>query len=467
MAAIPRKKRSGAWKWLLLLLLAGGAYAGWRWYKGPAEPPIEYGTATISRGDLTQIVTANGQISPVKNVTVGSQVSGIITDLKVDFNSRVTNGQIIAQIDPSTYQQSITQSEAELANAEAAWELAEVNARRAKELSNSQLISASEYDKAVADLHQAEAGVKMRKALLKKATVDLERTTIYSPVDGIVISRMVDVGQTVAASFNAPTLFTIANDLRNMRIEAMVSEADVGGVEEGQDVTFTVDAFPNRQFKGVVTQVRYAPITNQNVVTYTAVVDVNNDDLKLRPGMTANVSIITGQRKGVLRIANAALRFRPPEGAVVKTNAAQVVAARGSDGPPAAQTSGQGGERPNRDEMRRRFESMSPEEQQQMREKMRARFGEGGPRGSRPSQEGPITRTVYVLETEKGKQALKPVTVKVGISDSTYAEVLDGVPEGTTVVSGVNAPIDPMASGQRPPGASPFGSPFGGGPRGR
>src|ERR1041385_3734850 len=163
----------------------------------------------------------------------------------------------------------------------------------------------------------------MRQAALNKSKVDLERTTIYAPIDGIVISRVVDVGQIVAASFNAPVLFSIANDLHQMRIEAMVSEADVGGVEEGQQVTFTVDAFPGQKFRGDVTQVRFAPVTNQNVVTYTCVVEVNNADLKLRPGMTANASIIVAEKRNVLRIPSAALRFRPPEGANVKggTNA--------------------------------------------------------------------------------------------------------------------------------------------------
>src|SRR5213083_442674 len=293
------KKRSGAWKWLvLLLLLLGGGLAGWRWYGNkPKSGALDYKTATVSRGDITQVVTANGQIGAVKNVSVGSQVSGIITDIKADFNSRVTNHQVIAQIDPSTYQQNITQTEAELASARAAFELADLDLRRARALRSNELISVAEYDKAVVDLHQAEAAVKVRQASLKRAEVDLERTTIYSPIDGVVISRLVDEGQTVAASFNAPTLFSIANDLRNMRIEAMVSEADVGGVQEGQRVNFSVDAFPGRQFRGEVTQVRYAPVTNQNVVNYTTVVEVDNADLKLRPGMTANASIITAQRR--------------------------------------------------------------------------------------------------------------------------------------------------------------------------
>src|SRR5262245_24789293 len=198
-----RKKRSRPWKWVVLLLLLGAGFAGWRWYdKQNKENPIDYKTAAVTRGDLTQAVTANGQINAVKNVAVGSQVSGIITDIKVDFNSRVTNGQVIAQIDPSTYQQGITQAAAELANAAAALELAVLNERRAHELKTNNLLPAADYDAALVAMHQAEAVVKTREAALKKAQVDMERTTIYAPIDGIVISRVVDVGQTVAASFN-------------------------------------------------------------------------------------------------------------------------------------------------------------------------------------------------------------------------------------------------------------------------
>jgi len=488
-----RKKRSKPWKWLVLLvLLGGGAFGGWRWYQQQSkEAPIDYKTAAATRGDLTQAVTANGQINAVKNVAVGSQVSGIITDIKVDFNARVTNGQVIAQIDPSTYQQNIMQSEAELTNAVAGWELAALNLRRARALSTNNLIPMAEYDSALVALHQAEAVVKMREAVLKKSQVDLERTTIYAPIDGVVISRVVDVGQTVAASFNAPVLFTIANDLRQMRIEAMVSEADVGGVEEGQQVSFTVDAFPARKFRGEVTQVRFAPVTNQNVVTYTCVVEVNNADLKLRPGMTANASIIIAERRNVLRIPSAALRFRPPEGAVVKgaTNApaaANRMAAASGDSP---QGRGEGGDSASREERRRRFENMTPEQ----REQMRARFagqrdGAGAQRSS--ATEGPTTRTIYVIDKESSTTAnagatrmagllpeissvgkenpiLKAVTIKTGISDGTNTEVLEGLNEGDMVVTGVNLPASAAAATMRPPGGNPFGGgPFGGGGRG-
>jgi HlyD family secretion protein len=485
-----RRKRSKPWRWLILLvLIGGGAFGGWRWYQQQSkEAPIDYKTAAATRGDLTQAVTANGQLNAVKNVAVGSQVSGIITDIKVDFNARVTNGQVIAQIDPSTYQQSIMQSEAELTNAAAGLELAALNLRRARALSTNNLIPMAEYDAALVALHQAEAVVKMREAVLKKSQVDLERTTIYAPIDGVVISRVVDVGQTVAASFNAPVLFTIANDLRQMRIEAMVSEADVGGVEENQQVSFTVDAFPGRKFRGEVTQVRFAPVTNQNVVTYTCVVEVNNADLKLRPGMTATASIIIAEKRDALRIPSAALRFRPPEGAVIKgtpppSGGTNRMAVASSDSPSGR---GEGGDNASREERRKRFESMTPEQREQMRARFAGRGGAGGQSSS--ATEGPVTRTIYVIDKEssaaanpsvtrmagllpqlgpshKEKPTLKPVTIKTGISDGTYTEVLEGLNEGELVVTGVNLPASAAAT-MRPTGASPFGGPFGGGGRG-
>jgi HlyD family secretion protein len=472
------RKSTGWWKWLVFLLIAAGAgYGGWRWYaKRATEAAPDYRTVAVGPGDITQTVTANGQISPVKSVTVGSQVSGIIVDIQVDFNSKVTNGQVIARIDPSTYQQNINQAEAEVANAAAALELTELNYRRASVLRTNELISPADYDKTVVDLHQAQAVLRTRESALKKSQVDLDRTTIYSPIDGVIISRAVDVGQTVAASFSTPTLFSIANDLRNMRIEAAVSEADVGGVLEGQNVTFTVDAYPGRQFQGRVTQVRFAPVTNQNVVNYTTIVTVNNDDLKLRPGMTANASIITAERQNVLRVPNAALRFRPPEklGAKGATNG---VAAAGtnrgsgrasSGGALAADSPSAAGGDSSREERRRRFESMTPEQ----RAAFRARMAEGGGGGGFPGGGGrrsggtdSNTRTAYLLEKDTNsnppKVVLKPVTLKLGITDGSFTEVLEGLKEGDILITGLNTP-ETSATTVRPGGSSPFGGPFGG-----
>ena len=297
---------------ILSVLMTGGC--------GHHDAPT-YQSATVGRGDLTQVVTATGTLNPVLNVTVGCQVSGRISKLYVDFNSPVTNGQLIAEIDPRTYQATVAQATADLANATANQELQEAESARSMELFTNKLISQSDRDTAIATLHEADAMVQIKQAALSNAMANLGYCKIYSPVDGVVISRAVDVGQTVAASLSAPTLFQIANDLTKMQIDSSVAEADVGGVEDGQNVDFTVDAYPFRTFHGSVTQVRNAPTTVNNVVTYDCVIGVTNADYKLKPGMTANVSIVIAQRRGVLEIPNGALRFRPPENAIVETNA--------------------------------------------------------------------------------------------------------------------------------------------------
>src|SRR6201997_3653029 len=272
-------------------------------------------TTTITRGPITQAVTATGTLNPVVNVQVGSQVSGNLAKLFVDFNSQVKAGQVVAQIDPALFQATVTQAEGDLASAQAALELAKVNATRTQKLFARKTSSQADLDQAMANLHQAEANVKIKQGALDKAKADLEHCTITSPIDGVVISRNVDVGQTVAASLQAPVIFQIANDLAKMQIDSNVAEADVGVLEVGQDVDFTVDAFPMRTFHGKVVQERNAPITEQNVGTYDTVIGVNNDDLKLKPGMTANVSIRIAQRDSALQIKNAALRHRPAEAA--------------------------------------------------------------------------------------------------------------------------------------------------------
>src|SRR5437773_8037596 len=272
-----------------------------------------YQTATITRGPITQAVTATGTLNPVVNVQVGSQVSGNIAKLFADFNSQVKAGQVVAQIDPALFQATVTQAEGDLASAQAGLELAKVNAKRTEDLFARKTSSQADLDQAMANLHTAEASVKIKQGALDKARADLDHCTITSPIDGVVISRSVDVGQTVAASLQAPVIFVIANDLTKMQIDSNVAEADVGVVQVGQDVDFTVDAFPTQTFHGKVVQVRNAPITVQNVVTYVTVIGVSNPDLKLKPGMTANVSIIAARKDNVPQIKNAALRYRPSE----------------------------------------------------------------------------------------------------------------------------------------------------------
>src|SRR3989442_11112276 len=280
------------------------------WHNGGTE---NYQIATITRGPITQAVTATGTLNPVVNVQVGSQVSGNIAKLFADFNSQVKAGQVVAQIDPALFQATVTQAEGDLASAQAVLELARINARRTQELFAKKTSSQADVDQAVATLHQAEANVKIKQGALDKAKADLDHCTITSPIDGVVISRSVDVGQTVAASLQAPVIFAIANDLTKMQIDSNVAEADVGVVKVEQNVDFTVNAFPMQTFHGKVVQVRNAPITVQNVVTYDTVIGVSNRDLKLKPGMTANVSIIVAHKDDALQIKNVALRYRPPK----------------------------------------------------------------------------------------------------------------------------------------------------------
>ena len=282
---------------------------------------VEYRTEAVTRGDMGAAVTATGTVNPVTTVLVGTQVSGTIKSLFADFNSRVKKGQIIAQIDPAFFETQLAQSQANADHAQAALRDAERLLNQNKTLYARNLVAKNDYDAAVTNYDSAKAQLAQAKAALQAAATNLNYTRIYSPVDGIVISRNVDVGQTVAASFQTPTLFTIAQDLTKMQIDTNVAESDIGRVSMDQDVEFTVDAYPDTTFKGKVWQKRQAPITVQNVVTYDVVVQVQNRDFKLMPGMTANVSIIVASKTDVLRIPNAALRFRPAERAPEKATA--------------------------------------------------------------------------------------------------------------------------------------------------
>ncbi len=455
-------------KWIVtfLLILAIGGVGVW-YFKTHHEQATEYQTAAVTRGDLTQVVTATGQLGPVLNVQVGSQISGIVEKLFADFNSVVKSNQVIAQIDPSTYNINVLKADAGLANSKANLALAEVQARRAGELYTNKLISGSDYDIAHAQMLQAQAQVQSDEATLKNAKVQLSYCTIFAPVDGVVITRNVDVGQTVAASFNTPTLFLIANDLTKMQIDALVSEADIGGAAVGQNVNFSVDAYPYRTFRGKVSQIRYGAITNQNVINYDCVIEVNNSDLKLLPGMTANVSIIIAERNDALKIPNAALRFRPPEapGTVPKTNASPQFAAQGSrptgDTGPGGGGGRQGGLGGGGGGGPGGGGGGGP-----------GGFGQGRPGGgasgdgggrSRSRSERQLVRTIYVLPAkadpkDAANPKLQPVQIKVGISDGISTEVLDGLDEGMQVVTGAVSGGD-AASRQGGPS-----NPFGGGP---
>lgn len=292
-----------------------------------SKESVIYETAVIERRDIASYVTAIGTVSAVTTVEVGTQVSGTIKEIYVDYNSAVKKGQMIALIDPTTFEAQVEQAKANLMQAKAALQKAKAtledaqrNLNRQKMLWDRDLIARSEldaaqtnYDLALAGVSEAEANVYQAQAALKRAETDLGYTRIYSPVDGIVVSRDVDAGQTVAASFQTPTLFTIAQDLTKMQIETNVDEADIGEVKEGLSVTFTVDAYPDTVFSGTIKQVRIASSVVENVVTYPVIIDVANPDLMLKPGMTANVTIITDKKEGVLAVPSAALRYRPSD----------------------------------------------------------------------------------------------------------------------------------------------------------
>ena len=419
-----RTKKSKRWMICVLALAALGG-GGWWWTShraGNGGGATSYKTVALERGEIVQAVTANGALGPLQTVLVGSEVSGKIVELLADYNSTVTNGQVLARLDASTYERQMEQAEAELESARASLKLAQANFRRAEELRALELVSQADFDQSEATLAQAKASLRVREASVSKVQVDLEKTTIFSPMDGVVISRAVDVGQTVAASLNAPTLFTIAQDLRRMRIEAQISEADVGDVAEGQAVNFTVDAYPTRTFTGRVSQVRFAPVVDQGVVNYVAIVDVENGDLKLRPGMTANATVITARRENALKLPNSALRFRPPEGAAVAEPE------RPAGKPPEGEGSTREGSKRERGDWKERRER-------------------------REVPDAAALKTVYVVEAAGG---LRMQPVALGISDGTWTEVLGPAPaEGERIATGIQAAGE-SDKGSNAGGRSPF-----------
>jgi len=279
---------------------------------GRDVPPLTL--VAVDRGDISRTVVAHGAVQPVQTITVGSQVSGIVDEVHVDFNDRVERGQVLARIDPATFEAEYRSARAELDAAESNLQLARLQWTRIQQLRENQLAPASEVDQAAANLRNAEAQLTVRRHAVERARRELDRCTIYAPTDGVIISRGVDVGQTVAASLTAPELFQIATDLSQMRVHAMVSEADVGVVRNGQMVRFTVDAHRGHTFTGEVVQVRNAPLVESNVVHYETIIAVANEEGLLRPGMTAEIAIVTDEVADVIRVRNTALRARLPDG---------------------------------------------------------------------------------------------------------------------------------------------------------
>ena len=401
---------------VVALLIVGLAIGGYVFFNGERKTPVRYRTAAVERGPVISLVTATGTINPVVSVQVGTQVSGMIKSLHADFNSVVKAGDIVATIDPEPFKARRDQaaSNLEMAKANVARARTEQAQRRreldrTKSLVAQQFVSQNDVDVAItnaqgadAQVNVAMAQVKQAEAALNAAELDLKYTTIRSPVNGIVVARNIEVGQTVAASFATPNLFLIALDLTKMQVDTNVSESDIGGITEGKEATFTVDAYPGVPFSGTIRQVRLAPINVQNVVTYNVVVAVDNKDLRLKPGMTANVSIVVAQKDNVIKVPNSALRFVPP-----RTDQGS---ARLSEGKPAK--------------------------------------GEGGV-GTVPVN-GMAVRTIW-KQAENGE--LTPVVVQTGISDGSATELVsDAVAEGDQVIVGIEQLRDGRRRTDLPPG---------------
>jgi HlyD family secretion protein len=418
---------------------------------------VRYQTATVDRGDIVEIVGATGTLQAVTTVQVGSQVSGIIASLHADFNSTVHRGDVVARLDPSLFEARLGQAKASLVSARANVDRSRASLEdtrqklaRAKELYAEKLLPLSDletaqanYDSAAAQLKASAAAVVQAEANVNQAQVDLNHTIISAPIDGVVIARNFDVGQTVAASFQAPTLFIIANDLSRMQVNASIDESDIGRVRTGQDVTFRVDAYPERAFPGRVQQVRLQPTTVQNVVTYNTIIEVENPGQRLMPGMTATVSVIVRRRDGALRIPSAVLRFRP-ETEDRGTPARPAAGARTVSGAGQNRASDSGGQTDRRSGSRSRRDS----DRSQPPGRADGESGSSGRDSGRRS-------TVYILSPAGTPQA---TDVELGISDGQFVEVRTGLEEGTKVIVGIElTPSAGPRAGSTPGGAAnPF-----------
>jgi HlyD family secretion protein len=428
----PMKRRVAAWFASLLIVVAACA-AAWRYHEAHQPPPVAYQTTTLSRRHIVGRVTATGTLLATVTVQVGTQISGRISKLFADYNSPVKKGQLVAKIDPLLFQAAVEQAQANYTSAKAALKSAKAQAdlaakqfAREQTLLKENLAAQQDVDTAqsnaevtVAQVDVAAAAVAQTEAQLHQAQTNLSYTDIVSPIDGTVISRSVDVGQTVAASLQAPILFTIAEDLSKMQVNTNVSEGDVGRLEQGMPAFFTVDAYPGQRFHGRISQIRNAATTVSNVVTYDAVIDVDNVDLRLRPGMTANSTVTYADKRDVLALPNAALRFRPPpEANLPKTVASSADSGRGQHGRDIGSAAGQGGGGERR--------------------------GEG--RGD--------AKSIWTLNGAEPVQ----VPVKTGLSDGAYTEILnDDVKEGdvvivdATVAGKESTPSAPTTTMRRPP----------------
>jgi HlyD family secretion protein len=451
---------------VILAAVGGGA---WYYFKKKADVPPQVTSITVTRGEVIQAVTATGALEAVVEVDVSSQVSGLVVDVLVDYNDQVKAGDVLARLDPSTYEQRLKQAEADLASTEASNTLIKLNTERTRELRTKNLVSQQELDQAEATLAQSNATLQTRRAALEDAKVNLARSTIYAPIDGIVLNRQTEKGKTVSASTSAPTLFVIVNNLADMQINASVAEADIGTVREGQDVNFTVDAFPNRQFRGRIAQIRNNPTTQSSVVVYSTIITVDNRDLALKPGMTANVSIIVAQRTGTLTIANSALRARIPADYMpaAPAPAAGAAPATAASGDPREQlqqlmkdagfTPGSG---PPSAEVQEKMRKLAQERGIQMPTMGGGgRGGRGGAAGATPAV---TNRTVYRLVSPLPNLKVEAVNARLGITNGIVTEVIAGLAEGDVIVTNI------IVAGAATTTAAPTANPFAGGrPMGR
>jgi HlyD family secretion protein len=442
--------------WILVLaaaLVVAGAVSIWR-ARGSSQA-TRFRSAAVERGSIESTVSATGTVQPVEQVEVGSQVSGTVYRLHADYNSHVSQGQVLCELEPSGFNARVAQNEAAVARAEAALEDGRRQLRRSRELSVQQLVSQADLETAEVTVQQREADLKAARAQLAAVRVDQRNAVIRAPISGVVISRNIDLGQTVAASLQAPKLFVIARDLTQMQVETRIDEADIGNVRPGLPVSFTVDAFPDDKFDGQVSVVRLEPIVDAGVVTYTTVIQTRNPELKLRPGMTANVTVLVARHDGVLKVPAAALRFRPPEGGregggpradlgVGRVAAAGPAAMAGPAGPGAARAhegADRGAGRGDGQERGMRAAGAP------------AGSPAGGPPAGRPG-------TVYVLR--HGRPVRVPLLT--GLTDGTSVEVVGGeLASGDEVVTGVEVAARTGQAMMPPPG---MGGPMMGGPRG-
>jgi HlyD family secretion protein len=451
------RRRRSKWPWIFLLLAAGGGWWWWHSSQNGKELPPEYETAVVNKGDVKKVVKASGVVNPLTKVEIGSQISGTISKLYVDFNSKVKAGDVLCELDPATYEAAHLQAEAERASAEADRDYQKKTLSRKKQLLEQKLLPQADYDKVEADLVSAGARLQLAEARVKKAKVDLDRCTIIAPMDGMIIDRTAEVGMTIAASFNAPKLFILANDLTKMQINAQVSEADIGQVHPKQKVTFKVDAYPE-PFQGEVVQVRNSPISEENVVNYDAIIHVNNPEMKLKPGMTGDTDIVTADRTNVLRVPNAALRFKPGGSSMASAGGGPPSpGARPSGGGEGRRREGGGSGSAGRPGSSSGGSSASPGTSRSSGRERSS--GEEAPPRRAAADQSP-EREVY-LHPASPDDELKPLKVQVGISDGINTEILSGLKEGDTVITLLKPPA---GSG---PVTNPFSGMGGGGGRRR